>query len=132
MPQLTELVLKDAAATPVDHTFKPRGIDAGVATLVESTGVPIGESRISFAQNRNSNGRIRATMKVSVPTVQDAVVGGVTRPTVVRTNYVDIVFNFDASSTTQDRKDIVKFINELTKSAQTMVQGYLVDLEGLY
>jgi hypothetical protein len=132
MPQLNQLVLKDAAATPVDHTFKPRGIDSGVATLVESTGVPIGESRISFAQNRNSNGRIRATIKVSVPVVQDAVVGGVTRPTVVRTNYADLVFNFDASSSTQDRADIVKYVNGLLAGAQTMVQGYLVDLEGLY
>jgi len=132
MPQLNSIVLKDAAATPADHTFKPRGIDGGVATLVESSGVPIGESRISFAQNRNGNGRIRATVKLSVPVVQDATVNGVIRPTVVRTGYVDITYNFDASSSTRERADLVKYVNGLMAGTQTMVQGYLVDLEGLF
>lgn len=132
MPQLATLVLKDEAATPVDHTFNPRGIDSGVATLVESNGVPIGEGRLSFAQTRNSVGRTRCTIKMSLPVVQDATVNGVTRPTVVRTNYCDIVFNFDNSSSTAERKVIVALIKDMFASSNTMVRKYLVDLEGLY
>lgn len=132
MPQLAALVIKDAATTPVDHTFNPRSIEGGVATLVESTGVPIGESRISFSQTRNSSGRIRALVKLAIPVVQDSTVGGITRPTVVRTNYADLTFNFDASSSTQERKDLVKFVNDMLASSKTMVQSTLVDLEGLY
>lgn len=132
MPQLAALVIKDAATTPADHTFNPRGIEGGVATLVESSGVPIGESRISFSQTRNGSGRIRAAVKLAIPVVQDATVGGITKPTVVRTSYADVTFNFDSSSSTQERKDLVKFVNDMLSSTKTMVQGYLVDLEGLY
>lgn len=132
MPSLVPLVLKDGAATPVNHTFAPRAIDGGVATLVESTGVPLGERRISFSQNRSASGRIRCIQKLAMPVVQDATVNGVTKPTLVRTNYADITFNFDASSSTQERKDIVSMVADMLASTQTMVRGNIVDLEGLY
>lgn len=132
MPTLVPVVLPDRAATPVNHTFNPRDTTNGVTTLTESTGVPIGERRITLAHSRSQNGRIRATIKLVVPVVQDVTVNGVTKPTVVKTNYADITFNFDATSSTQERKDIVSFVENLHKAAQTMCNGFLVDLEGLF
>lgn len=132
MPQMNPLVLKDGAATPADHTFVPRTIEAGVATLVESTGVPLGERRITFSQNRSASGRIRAIVKLVLPVVQDVTVNGVTKPTLVRTNYVDMTFNFDATSSTQERKDVVAMVASALGATQTMVRTYLIDLEGLY
>lgn len=132
MPQLTNLVLKDGKATPVDHTFKPRTIEGGVATLAESSGTPLGESRVTLSQARTQTGRVKPVIKVMVPVVQDAVINGVSRPTVVRTAYADITFNFDGSSSTQERKDLVAMIASLLAGTQAMTQSYLVDLEGLY
>lgn len=132
MPQLNTLVLTDGAPTPVNHTFNPRGIDQGVATLVQSTGVPIGDKRLTFSQNRSNSGRVRAIMKLTIPTVQDATVNGVTRPTLVRTAYADITFNFDATSSSEERRDIVALVRSTLDPTKTMVKGTLVDLEGIF
>ncbi len=132
MPQLNPLVLKDGAATPVDHTFTPRTVENGVATLVESAGSPLGERRLSFSQNRSSSGRIRVIAKLAIPVVQDVVVNGVTKPTLVRTNYADITFNFDNTSSNIERRDIVAEVASMLGATQTMVRSYIVDLEGLY
>lgn len=132
MPQLTNVVLKDAAATPVDHTFKPRGIENGVTTFVESAGIPLGERRITLSQSRKTTGRVRVVLKLAFPVTSDATVNGVTRPTVVRTSYVDTTFNFDVSSTTQERADLVKFVQGLCLSTNVPLQSYLVDLEGMH
>lgn len=132
MPQLTSVILTDEQSTPVDHTFAPRSIESGVATLVESTGVPLAERRISFSQTRSASGRIRATVKLALPVTQDVTVGGITKPTLVRTNYVDMTFNFDLTSSTQERKDVVGMVMDMLKPDQTMVRGALVNLEGIY
>lgn len=132
MPTLAPMVLKDRAATPVDHTFNPRDTTNGVTTLTESTGVPIGERRITMAHLRSNNGRIRAVTKFVVPVVQDVEVNGITRPTVVKTNYAEVTFNFDGVSTTQERKDIVGFVENYLKAANTVANGFIVDLEGLF
>jgi hypothetical protein len=132
MPQMNNLVLKDRAATPADHTFKPRDVTGGVATLVESAGIPMGESRITLSQNRSANGRVRVVIKLAIPVVQDATVNGVTRPTIVRTSYADVTFNFDGSSSLRERQDLIEFVNGITDDANSMCQSYIADLEGLY
>lgn len=132
MPQLNPLVLTDEASTPVNHTFAPRSIESGVATLVESSGVPLGERRVTLSQTRAASGRARAIMKFAFPVTQDVTVNGVTKPALVRTNYVDITFNFDTTSSTQERKDVVGQVMSALKPTQTMMRGYLVDLEGMY
>jgi hypothetical protein len=71
-------------------------------------------------------------MKLSVPVVQDATVNGITRPTVVRTGYADLTFNFDASSSTEERRDIVAMVRDALDPAKTMVKGAVVDLEGIF
>ncbi len=103
--QFAPVVLKDAAA--VDHTFTPRDITSGVATFVESTGVPIADKRLTHAQSRvTATGRTKVTLKMTLPVVQDVVVNGISRPTVVRTAYADATFTFDASSNAAERNDL--------------------------
>lgn len=132
MPNFVPIVLTDRAPTPVAHTFIPRGIDTGVATAVESTGVPLGERRLSFATNRTTSGRVKVSVKLAFPIVQDATVNGITKPTVVRTTYVDLSLNYDGASTLQERNDIVGMIYSLLATSQTSASKVLVDLEGLY
>lgn len=133
MPQFQQAVLKDRADPQMSHAYKPRDITAGVATMVESTGIPIGDRVITLSQARTGSGRIKILIKLKIPVVQDAIVNGVSRPTVVRTNYGEISFNFDSSSTTRERDDLAELITEITKWADNPMFGsYIVDLEGLF
>lgn len=131
MPQLQNLVLADRAATPVNHTFSPLEINNGVATVVESAGVPIGDKRFSIALNKTSTNRYKATVKFVVPIVQDEVLNGITRPTVVRT-YIDATFTFDNTSTEQERKDAVGMFADSLAASKVLVNDTIVKLQGIY
>jgi hypothetical protein len=128
MPQLTSIVLKDNA--DADHTFTPNNVQGGVATLVESTGVPLGDKRITVAQNQTAQGRRKVTLKLAIPVLQDAVVNGVTRPTVVRVAYCDMTLSFDGSSSTSERKDVLAYAESLLGT--TLIQNAAGDLQGIY
>jgi len=131
MPQLANLVLTDRAATPVNHTFTPLDIQSGVGVVVESTGVPIGDRRFSVSLNKTSQNRYKPSIRLTIPVVQDATVNGVTKPTVVRTAYADLTFNFDSSSTEQERKDVVGMLQSALDSAK-WVNDVAVKLQGVY
>lgn len=131
MPQLTNLVLKDRATTPVDHTFTPLDIQQGVGVVVESSGVPIGDRRFSVSLSKTANNRYKPSIKMSIPIVQDATVSGVTRPTVVRTLYADLTFNFPSDSSEQERKDAVGMLQS-GLDAGKWTNDVLVKLQGVY
>ena len=132
MSELNNVVINDGAATPVAHTFKPRAVANGIATLVESTGVPLADKRLTLSIQRTAQSRAKPTIKFAMPVVQDATVNGVTKPTIVRTAYADITFNFDPSSSTQERKDLVAQVRNLLADDQTMAHALLVDLEDIW
>jgi hypothetical protein len=133
MPQFEPLVLKDRADPQVEHTFNPRGIDQGIATLVESTGIPIGDVSITLSQNRASKGNSRVRLVFKRPVVATEVVSGVSVPTVVRTLTADLTFVFPDTSTLQERDDMVSYVNEALKwTDNEMLGGYIVNLEGLF
>lgn len=141
MPNLTSLILPDRAdlvtnpaqgaeaGTP--HEFKPYGVANGVATLIESSGVPLGDKRLTISQSRNANGRRKVTIKFAIPVTGTTVVDGVSRPTVLRTNYADLVLNYDETSTREERQMVKAFV------AQMCIKGPLkdaitLDLEGFW
>ncbi len=128
MPQLSTVVLKDNANA--DHTFTPENIENGVAALVESTGVPLGNKRITISKTQTAQGRRKVIMKLSLPTMEDAVVNGVTRSTVTRVAYCDIGFSFDGLSTTLERKNALAYAKNLL--AHATVVSVAGDLEGIY
>ena len=129
MPQLIAMVLKDHA--DADHSFAPKGIPNGVATLAESTGVPIGDRRLTISSSETASGRRKITMKLVLPVVQDVVVTGVSKPQVVRTSYVDIAFAFDGTSNTVERQDVLAYAKSLLSNT-TLVDSVVEDLETLY
>jgi hypothetical protein len=132
MPQLQSLVLTDRAATPVDHTYTPRDISGGVGAVVESTGVPIGDRRFTISLSRTAQNRYKPSLKLTLPVVQDETINGVTRPTVVRTAYVEVNFSFDQTSSEQERKDAVGLIQSALDSDASLVNDTVVKLEGVY
>lgn len=128
MPQFVNMVLKDHAAA--DHTFSPSSISGGIATAVESDGVPIGDKRISVSTNQTSNGRRKVTVKMTIPVIQDAVVAGVSRPTLVRAAYADVTLSFDGASSSAERLDVAAYISNLFKDA--MFVNVVDTLQGPY
>lgn len=133
MANFTNLVLTDRKPTPVAHTFTTRDVVNGVATVVESAGIPLGDSRVSLSMNRtNGSNRYKPVMKFIVPVLQTETINGVSRPVVVRTAYAELQFNFDATSTEQERKDLVGYVYSALGTSQTMVNEVLVGLQGIH
>jgi len=124
MTQMTHLVLKDHAGT--DHTFNPQDLTSGVATYAESAGVPIGNKVASYSVKRTSTGKWKVVCKLAIPTVQDVVVSGISKPTVVRTAYVNIEFAFDPTSNTAERQDVLAYAHNLL--ADSDITAGVVDL----
>lgn len=133
MPQLQNIVLTDRATTPVNHTFVPRDIDRnGVATVVESTGTPIGENQLSLQLTRTPGGKFRIVEKLVLPVVQNQTINGITTPTVVRTAYIEAKFTFDATSTEQERKDAVGMFSSGLDPAKPLTNDVIVKLQNAY
>lgn len=132
MPALTSLVLTDRENTPVNHTFVPDDRVGGVGVLVESTGVKLGDSKFTLSSRKTANGRHRATLKLEIPRVENAVIDGLSVPKVVRTAYATVELSFSDASTTQERKNLVGMLEDSLKSTKTMVNAVIVDLEGIY
>ncbi len=136
MPQLQNLVLKDRKSTPVDHTFTPSNIESGVATVVETTGVPVGNSKLSLSLRQTSAngglGRYKAEMKLAVPVVVNETINGVSVPKVARTAYADVTFTFDQTSTEAERNDLVGMLADSFAVSKTLINDTVVKLQGIY
>lgn len=130
MPQLQNVVLTDRAGTPVNHTFVPRDIVSGVATVVEFSGVPIGESRLTLSLRRTA--KYKGRMVLTVPVVQTETINGITSPKVVRTAIAEVNFTFDPTSTEQERKDLIGMLESALGSSKTLVNDTYVKLQNVY
>lgn len=132
MAARANLVVKDRASTPVDHTFTPDGDDAnGVHVFSEKTGVPAGNARYT-AQIRYSRGKYRPTLRLAVPVVQTQTINGISNPVVVRTAFIDVSMTFDSTSTTQERADAIGMIYNSMAATQTMINDMIVNLSDIY
>lgn len=134
MPQLQSVVLKDRATpTPVDHTFIPRDIRSDVGTVIETTGVPVGDSRLSVSLRRTSqNGKYKAEVKLAIPVVVNETINGVTVPKVARTAFADVTFTFDQLSTEAERNNIVGMLADALASDKVLINDTVVKLQGVY
>lgn len=131
MPQLQNLVLTDRAATPVNHTFTPRDIVDGVATVVETSGVPIGENRLSLSLRR-SGSKVKGRLTLTLPVVQTETINGISRPAVVRNAIADVHLSFDSSSTEQERKDLIGQLASAFDPGKALVNDTFVKLQNVY
>lgn len=132
MPQLQNLVLTDRATTPVNHTFAPRDITGGVGAVVESSGVPVGDSRYTIGLRQTASKKYVGTIRLAVPVVQNQTINGVTTPVVVRTGFADATFTFDSTSSEQERKDLVGMFASSLDTSKVLVNDTLVKLQGVY
>lgn len=132
MPQLQNLVLTDRAATPVAHTFTPRSIDSGVAMVVESSGIPIGDNRVTISSTRTTAGRYKVKLQYTFPVLVNETINGVSTPKVARSAYADISFSFDSTSTEAERNNVVGMVMDSLGTGKVLVNDTVVKLQGVY
>lgn len=131
MPALQTLTLQDRAATPVTHTFVPRDIVNGVGTVVEYTGVPVGEATLTLSMKKSSD-KARGRLVLKRPVIQTQTINGISSPVVVRTAYGQIDLTFDMGSSEQERTDMLGMLQQALQTSKTFVNDAFVKLEGIY
>jgi hypothetical protein len=130
---IANIVLNDAAATPVAHTFNParQGLVANsqVAEFedrVVNGGIPVGFYRFSidFSRPMKQRKSYRVKLKLETPvleTVSNSTVSGIApAPTVSYTPLVQIDVVIPERSSLQIRKDLRKMIYEALNNTQVV------------
>lgn len=114
MPAMAPLVLKDGQSTPANHTFNPLTTNP-VPTFFEAGTTPLANKVLTCdlrAPGAGANAVYRETVQVVYPVVQDLTgSNGLVTPTVVRVLRKKDEILIPASSTLQERKDIVAYGN---------------------
>lgn len=131
MPQLQSLTLTDRQSTPVAHTFTPESISQNVGSVVENKDVPIGNPRYSLSLRQTAKA-YKATLKFAVPVVVTQTINGINTPVVARTSYVNCEFEFDKTSSEQERKDVVGMFQSSLAPGAVLVNDTVVKLQGVY
>lgn len=131
MPVLQTTTLTDRESTPVTHTFVPRDLKDGKGVVVNSTGVPLGEERLSVSM-KEATTRYQGEVKLVLPVVQTETINGIDRPTVVRTNYVTLTVSWDKSSTQQERNNAIGMMAAALGTGKVLTNDALVKLESVY
>lgn len=145
MAAAANIVLNDALATPVAHTFIPLGPDAnGVWWFEDQSGAsPLGYNRISMsvvrpltsAQGESSEKRMsRVKVGVHTPklenTTNSTVSGVAPAPTISYTLRCNVEYITPERAALQDRKDIRKFVQFLM--ADTAIVNAVESLQGVW
>lgn len=130
MAQAQNIVLADAQATPVNHTFIPLGPEGSWDMVFEdqSQSSPVGFWRIYMRVKRPSNKtvagqNIRVELSLQEPVLEaiaPAASGLTQPPTVAYLPRADLSFAMSDRSTTQNRKDLRKMLGLLVADAQVV------------
>jgi len=134
MPSLQNLILTDRAATPVARTFAPldRNPQTGVITVGHSPDGSVVSRATLSVSHRKTNGKLKTRMVLSVPTVQTETINGISSPRVVRSAFADLTFTFAATSTEQERKDVIGMIQSSFDTSKVLVNDTLIKGESIW
>lgn len=137
--QIADIVIADAASTPLNHTFTPQSAQNGnvdpAVLLNRSGGIYAGFERLTILARRSESGRAtKVSLKLVKPTLavtSPATGSGIQpQPTVAYTCIGEMNFTFPDSSTLQERKDLRKLIYNLL--ASTAAVSAIEELSPLY
>lgn len=130
MAQIANIVLNDAATTPVAHTFSPsrqgffNGLDvAEYEDRASNTGIPVGFYRFSLNVSRPNRDRksYRIALKLSIPVMEvtsNSTVSGIApAPTVAYTPLAQVEVVIPDRASQQSRKDLRKMLYEALASS---------------
>lgn len=129
MPAIGNIVLNDAAVSPLAHTFAPVTTDGATAKLANRTATsPKGFEQLSMELRAPSGSATAYRLLIGFNDPVEATVNGA--QVVVRNNSADIRLNFSPDSTLQERKDTLKMMAELLAHATTKL--VVENLEPIY
>lgn len=122
MPQISTIVVPDAAATPVNHTFNKMKTSGDTAYFLEqSNASALGYWPLTFTQRGPLAGQsdkvYRSKMSFAMPVVSAEVINGITRPKLEYTLRSNVEFVIPAEATLQNRKDVRKLVVGLINDA---------------
>lgn len=123
MPSIAPLVITDRATpTPVSHTFNPDGMPNGIAMLAErpTDGTSIGANTLGLS-NRKTGTKVKGRLTLTLPIVQTETINGVSRPTIVRTAYIDLNVTFDKGASQQERDNAIGLLRSALDPAKALV-----------
>lgn len=109
MPAMANIVVNDAATTPVAHTFAPVTSNGGKAEFANRNATTIAgweTAQIEVKKPSVPGGAYRVSVGLGDPV--EVITSGVT--TIDHINSGQVVLNFSAKSTTQERKDVCKLL----------------------
>lgn len=138
MSQIAPIVIKDAAATPADHTFSPVSIDAsGVAKWADRFGgISVGFPVLTLSEkspNQNSKS-YKVIGKVVLPILEQTSASTATGIQPAPTVAYSLVANFEMvlpeRSTRQNRKDLAAYFSGFM--ANVAVKSMIEDYENVY
>lgn len=133
MPAFGNVVINDGQSTPAPQTFSPVKIDGDVATWANRAGgVPSGYATLSASNRDPGNGSQvnRERFTLSVPVVADGSDPSVPAGTVLRTLSADCTVLIPVSSTLDERKDLLAYLQNFLASSD--VESMVQDLEHVY
>jgi hypothetical protein len=134
MSAFASFSVNDRETTPVSHTFAPQERKDGLASFIEAGTVPSGNKKVTVSWRTLSDGRRRVRLTMVVPVEVTETINGVdyTKPYTGRLSQADVTFTFGASTTQQDRDNVVgMFANSLDASV-TVIDDTVAGLEGIY
>lgn len=125
MPAMTNILVKDDAATPKEWTFIPvtdtpfptwRGSDANLSVD--------GQPRLSYATTKLKNGSYKVTAKLEVPVLETLGTAGTSSGYVAPQKVAHVLAGIftmfaDKRSTEQDRANLVKMMSALMQGASS-------------
>lgn len=127
MAQIANIVLNDAQATPVAHTFAPALTPQGEAVWEDrSSGFYIGYNKLTMKVQRPGPGatgtrNLKLMLKVETPklenTTNSTISGIAPAPTVSYRPVAELVVTMPERSSLQDRKDLQKYLLQLMSNS---------------
>jgi hypothetical protein len=132
MPSASVLTINDGAATPVAHSFTPRGfVGPAFTTLVDlDNDIPAARPVLSLSMSPASSKRNTNRVKISFdyPKTATSLVDGTERLVYTARFNADVVIPNDMASA--DRADFAAFIKNAL--ADSVVEGYIKELDPIW
>jgi len=122
---ITTIVVPDAAATPVNHTFSPVKVNGDSAVMLEkSSSSSLGYWPLTLQQRSPVAGQTeklyRTKINLAIPIIYTEVINGVNRPSLGYTMRANVEFVIPADATLQNRKDLRKLVVGILNDASTV------------
>jgi len=138
MTAIAALTLADGQATPVNHTFNPVDIVAGVSKWADrSGGIALGYPVVTFSmrQPTKASRNYRVTAKVVTPILEQTSASTATGIQPAPTKAYDLIFTSEfvlpERSTLAQRNDILAFAKNFLANASVMTAA-IQNFESVY